>query len=264
MTIKGDTTPVLSNNLTEHPMVVLLDTGSAAWTVPPDYYNAMMSVFGSTVDQNGNMFCSDLNDTVSLDIDFGGEVTINVPAKNFVVPLIDPTTNAPVLSDGKAVCTVLLAPDDGSGLALTLGDAVLRSMYVVFDLDNGQVSIAQANTNPGPSSVVIVPAGANGIATAVGENGVKAASENKYSIAPEITATETIDLMTASPAVGTATGTDAVPQDGRVATGSGSSSPSASSYVQSAAMTIRNDGRFTSLGAMVALLGTAALLSVGW
>lgn len=264
MTSNGKTAPVLSYNLTEYPILFLLDTGSADWTVPREYYNAIMSVFGSTVDQNQNMFCSDQNDTVSLDIEFGGEVTINVPAKNFVVPLIDSTTNAPVTSDGKAVCTVMLSPDDGTATSLILGDAILRSMYVVFDLDNGQVSIAQANTNPGSSNVVIVPAGANGIATAVGESGVEVASENVYSIAPEVTATETINLMTASAAVGTATGTDAVPQEGQVVTGSGSSSPSASGYVQSAAMTIRSDGRFTSLGAMAALWGIVALLNVGW
>lgn len=279
MTSNGETAPVLSHNLTENPIVFLLDTGSAAWTVPRAYYNAIMSVFGSTVDQNGYMLCSDQNNTVSLDIEFGGQVTITVPAKNFVVPLIDATTNAPaVTSAGQALCTVQLAPDDGTAPPLTLGDAVLRSMYVVFDLDNGQVSLAQANTHPGTSNVVVVPAGAHGIATAVGPGGVEpdAASTETVqvlvSIAPEVTAAAAagadapIGVMTASVAVGTATGVDAVPQDGRVATGSGSASPSASGFVQSAAWTIRGDGRLvTSVGAMVvALWGSAALLSVGW
>lgn len=42
----------------------------------------------------------------------------------------------------------------------TLGDSIMRSMYVVFNLDNGQISIAQAavNTTAAPD-VVTVAAG---------------------------------------------------------------------------------------------------------
>ncbi|KAF2857314.1 acid protease [Piedraia hortae CBS 480.64] len=49
-----------------------------------------------------------------------------------------------------------------------LGDATLHSIYMVFDLHNDQVSIAQANANSKSRDVVEVQAEPSGVAKAVG------------------------------------------------------------------------------------------------
>lgn len=106
---------------------------------------------------------------------------------------------------------------------LTLGDAIMRSMYVVFDLDNGQVSIAQsafgASTDVASSAsgdnIKVVQAGPNGVASAlVPDMTVVTAAVNTFSVASELQATQTILASTLANAVGTATGTLAVPSGG--------------------------------------------------
>lgn len=176
----GKSTTYLSNGDatgqdTSKSLTVLVDTGSAAWTVPETLYDAMVKVFGNDLDQQGDLPCSYQDNDISITIEFGGLQSITVPIKNFVVPIYDPSNNQQYTEqDGSPACTLLLAPDSGgqqqqeSGF-LTLGDSVMRSMYVVFDLDNGQLSIAQANVNASTDAassgtgdnIKVVKAGAN-------------------------------------------------------------------------------------------------------
>ena len=111
----------------------------------------------------------------------------------------------------------------------TLGDAVLRSMYVVFDLDNGQLGLAQADVNSTATpSITVVDAGPDGIQKAL-SSGVKgppasSASASSFPIAGGINGTATFSVSTAKTTIGTATGTDAVPADARVSASSGAAS----------------------------------------
>ena len=263
-TVKGKTTTFLSNGDAtgqdpSRSLPVLLDTGSAAWTVPRSYYNSIAALWPNSVDDQQNILCSHQHDNVSLSVEFGGSVTIQIPGKNLIVPLFNATTNAP-LTDSKKnrICTLMVAPNDETGADaepfLTLGDAILRSMYVVFDLDNGQVSIAQANTNPGASSVKIVPAGANGIASAVGTGGVNTVAANAYSIAANVKATQSYSFATAATAVGTASGTDAVPEQGRITIAADDAAGS-----QGAASTLRPEGSSGIWIVLTLWLGSAVL-----
>lgn len=244
----GKTTTILSGGdptgqNTEKSLPVLLDTGSAAWTVPTSVYESIAEAFNGAIGQDLTLPCSHQNDNFVLSVEFGGSITIQVPVKELIVPLYFANNNSAIPDgQGQQLCTIMIVPDVGGQQMqeqgfLTLGDAILRSMYVVFDLDNGQLSLAQANTNPGTSNVKVVPAGANGVASAVGSSAVVTAAANTASIAPEIKATQSLSFVTASAAVGTATGVDAVPENGRVtgtvagassstATGKGSASSS--------------------------------------
>ena len=72
-----------------------------------------------------------------------------------------------MISNGEPICTFLIQPTKDADVYIA-GDAVLRSMYVVFDLDNGQASIAQAKVNNTDSpDVVTVKAGPSGVAEAL-------------------------------------------------------------------------------------------------
>ena len=83
-------------------------------------------------------------------------------------------------------------------------------MYVVFDLDNGQASIAQANLNSTAApDIVTVAAGPTGVAAAV--SGVNTAPVNSFSIAAGVTtATNSYVASTVSP-IAQATGAGAIP-----------------------------------------------------
>lgn len=230
----GKSTTLVSNgdpNGGRGSLPVLLDTGSSAWTVPTSLYTKVVALFGNAIDEYGNIACSHQNDNFNITLQFGGEKSITVPARDLIVPIYDPATNKQnTTSNGQPLCTFMLSPDvggqqmDQSGF-LTLGDAILRSMYVVFDLDNGQVSIAQAVANASTdasssgsgNNIKVVQAGPSGVAQAVGNanDGVMTAAPNSYNIAPEVTATISVSDQTVSPAVGTATGLAAVPEQGQ-------------------------------------------------
>ena len=114
----------------------------------------------------------------------------------------------------------MLTPSSPSGQGfLTLGDAVLRSMYVVYDLDNGQISLAQAELDSSKASdIVPVQAGLGGVQKAVGsDSGLQSSvGPNRYSIAPAVSGGESFTASSVTSTVGEATGTDAVPADARV------------------------------------------------
>lgn len=200
---------------------VLLDSGSTAWTVPQSYYNSIIGPAFPFVDRYGLCSCEHASSGDYLSLEFGGKVTVKVDASEFIVPYINTTTREPVPydTDGNDACVFLISGDGGQSDMnfLTLGDSILRSMYVVYDLDNGQVSIAQAAVNVTDApDIVTVQAGPTGVAEAI--SNVMTAPANTYSIAPEVSlATSAFTVSTVAP-IGTNTGAAAVPGDAQTET----------------------------------------------
>ncbi|KAK6443142.1 hypothetical protein LTR95_000659 [Oleoguttula sp. CCFEE 5521] len=216
----GGSSGVQAFSSSDESLPVLLDTGSAAWTIPRSHYRSLVSAF-TYIDQYGYTACSNRNNGDSVTLTFGGEVEVTVPAREFIVPVYNASTNDVIYYDNagtQPACTFLLVEEQqatGQGFQ-TLGDAILRSMYVVFDLDNGQVSIAQAQVNSTSNpDIVTVPAGEGGVASAVGSGVETATASQTYSIAQAVNGTATFEVSTAASTVGSATGTDAVPLDAR-------------------------------------------------
>lgn len=217
-------------NRNDVALPVLLDSGSTAWQVPSNYYNRYIAPQFPFVDRSGACSCEYASSGPSLQLEFAGKVTINVTADQFIIPVIDPQTREPIPYDrkGNNACVFLIQPDTTGAPFLVLGDAILRSMYVVYDLDNGQGSIAQANQNPGDSDVVTVEAGPTGVAAAV--SGVKTAPANTNTPPPEVTRTVSFTVATAETAIATATGNAAIPEDAQISASlSSAAAPSATS-----------------------------------
>ena len=167
---------------------VLLDTGSAAWSVPESYYPVIAQKF-PYVDRHGLCPCSAVDSEDTITLTFGGKIDITIPASEFIVPIYNRTTTDPYETySGKNQCAFMIVPSKGTGQGFdTLGDSILRSMYLVYDLDNGQMSLAQANVNSTASSdIKAVPAGPNGVRKVA--NNVKAAPVQSYPIAGTINA----------------------------------------------------------------------------
>jgi hypothetical protein len=85
----------------------------------------------------------------------------------YVVPLIDTNGNQATFSNGKAACEFGMQPAQGD--PILFGDTFLRSAYVVYDLDNNAISMANTNFNAtGNGNVQAIPsgtAGAPGVST---------------------------------------------------------------------------------------------------
>ena len=86
---------------------------------------------------------------------------------------------------------------------------------MVHDLDNGQVSIAQAKPNSTQDpDIVTVEAGPTGVADAI--SSVNTSPSNPWSIAGPVTTGNTLfPLRTMATTIGIATGVDAIPLKGR-------------------------------------------------
>lgn len=192
---------------------VLLDTGSTDWYVSQEVYDKIIATSFSFVNGEGYCNCSKVDPEASFHLTFGGKAQIQVPASQLFAPVISPFTGEPLSFKGSedALCTFLISP---SNAPWVVGDAVLRSMYIVFDLDNGQVSIAQASTDLGrPANIIEVKAGPNGVANAV--SGVVTAPPNTWSVLPAPTGTLTISATSLDIPIGTATGLAAIPLGGQ-------------------------------------------------
>jgi hypothetical protein len=201
---------------------VLLDTGSAAWSVPPSYFTEILRRF-PYVDQDSTCDCAHADSDDSLTLTFNDAIEITVPAKEFIVPVYNRTTNTGYsYPNGDRQCVFMIVPSKGTGYGFdTLGDAILRSMYVVFDLDNGQMALAQANVNSTANpDIHTVAAGPSGIAKAA-SNVVTAPPQSSFPIAKEMNGTASHVISTAKTTLGTATGTNAVPADAQVSSSSG-------------------------------------------
>ncbi|KAK1078854.1 hypothetical protein LTR33_006883 [Friedmanniomyces endolithicus] len=220
-------------NQTDSALPVLLDTGSSAWSMDQNVYAQYIAPAFPYVDQQGLCSCSHQNDETTLTVEFGRKINITVPIREFVIPIYNATTNQPYpySSAGDTACAFMITPAAATGQGFqTLGDAILRSMYVVFDLDNGQVSLAQAALNSTASPAIhTVAAGASGVAQAINSASYLSAAVQTRSIAAAVAATATFQASTAQSTVGVATGTAAVPADAQVSGTSGTQSGGSSS-----------------------------------
>ncbi|KAI7157999.1 hypothetical protein KC349_g5152 [Hortaea werneckii] len=292
----GGSNSIAAYESNDSALPVLLDTGSAAWSMPQSYYREYIAPSFPYIDSYGLCACSHRQDQTTLHLTFGASIRIQVPISDIIVPIYNSTTREPIpYSESEDACAFLIVPAEPTGYGFqTLGDAVLRSLYVVFDLDNGQLSLAQAATDNdagsssgGDANVVAVPSGPSGIASALSSASASnsyvpassAAPSQSWSIAPLVTAaSETRDLTatTAGSTIGTATGTAAIPAGARVsddgvpgvggsgggsATGDGGSSTSSG-----AAAAVMRGGRTAGWGCGSCGVwgsGLVALLGVG-
>ena len=136
------------------PAAVLLDSGSTLTYLPDplvqDIYRDLPIVYDSTSGA-GYVPCSIVDDNINITYTFSSPaITVNI--KELVI-------NAGPLRfrDGTRACVFGIAPAAGS--MAVLGDTFLRSAYVVYDLANNEISLA--NTNFDSSSSDILEIGAN-------------------------------------------------------------------------------------------------------
>ncbi|KAK4580385.1 hypothetical protein LTR86_000588 [Recurvomyces mirabilis] len=117
----------------------LLDSGTSLMYLPNDITTSIYNAVGAEYDsRQGAAFvnCNLANSQATIDFTFSSP-TIRVGMDELVIVAGE--------SRGQPVCILGIAPAQGS--TPVLGDTFLRSAYVVYDITNNEVSLAQTNFN---------------------------------------------------------------------------------------------------------------------
>ena len=171
----------LSNSL---PTPVILDSGSTITYLPNNLVNVIYSALNIRYSRRqGSGFCScDLaNQDITLDFTFTSP-TISVPIRELVIDPNETFQKRDTLnrrqgfgsSGGSSLCLFGIAP--ASNQVSILGDTFLRSAYVVYDLANNEISLAQTNYNSTRSNVREIGTGKDSVPDAVSVSNVVQAS----------------------------------------------------------------------------------------
>ena len=132
--------------------------------LPDDIANDVFNAVGVTTDPNfGNIVpCSLADDDLTFTFTFGGPsgASINVALSELVVPLLTTDGSAPTIG-GEEACT--FAVESAGQDPILFGDSFLRSAYVVYDLENNMIGLAQTNFNSGSSNIKEITSGIPGV-----------------------------------------------------------------------------------------------------
>ncbi|KAG9248233.1 aspartic peptidase domain-containing protein [Calycina marina] len=177
---------------------VLFDSGSSLTYLPDSITESIYeSVSAQYSAEDGTAFvpCSLANSNSTIDFTFSSPV-ISVPMDEMVITVYSSTGRQLTFTDGTDACLFGIAPS-GSGVNV-FGDTFLRSAYVVFDLDNNEISIAQTNFSATTSDILEIASGTAGVpgATAVTDSvaatGISSTDDTSSSILGSINATSTV------------------------------------------------------------------------
>jgi hypothetical protein len=147
-------------------LAVLLDSGSSLTYLPDAWVDQIFESTGAQYDSSqGAAYvpCSLADDSRTIDFTFTSP-TIKVALKELVLDLVTTGGKRPTFSNGVTACLFGIAPAGSS--TNVLGDTFLRSAYVVYDLANNQISLAQTNFNATQSNVVEIGSGSSSVPSA--------------------------------------------------------------------------------------------------
>ena len=139
----------------------ILDSGTTNTYFPDDLANSILAGLGVTTDdQVGNVVpCSLAKEAATFNFAFGGAngPVIKVDLKQFVTPIQTSDGSIPTFNDGTEACSfgIYAAGKD----PILFGDTFLRSAYVVYDLENDLIGLAQAKFNGGKANIEEFKAG---------------------------------------------------------------------------------------------------------
>jgi yapsin 1 len=138
--------------MSEGMFPALLDSGTTAIVLPAPLAMIIANAVQATPLEDSETFIAvcDLGIGVSLSFDLSG-ATIEVPLSEVMAPFVNQTSGTQIVEDGYSVCLLNIETTDQD--QIILGDAFLRSAYVVFDLENYEVAIAQASYDNSNSNI---------------------------------------------------------------------------------------------------------------
>lgn len=151
----------------------VIDSGSTFCALPTlmarQLYRSLGAVYNAR-EGLGLIDCSLRNQDAGIKFTFSG-ASITVPMKEMI---LDPRDFD--IKSRHDVCFFGIIPIDANDGSAILGDTFLRSAYVVYDLDNNEISLAQAAIGKGGSTsqnapndnIVEIKKGPQGVSSATG------------------------------------------------------------------------------------------------
>ncbi|KAG5665102.1 hypothetical protein KAF25_009227, partial [Fusarium avenaceum] len=151
---------------------VVLDSGSTLSYLPAGVTSDIYDIVGAQYEEGESVAyvpCDLSSDSGNLTFKFSNQAEITVPLSELVLDFTTITGQRMSFDNGQAACTFGIAPST-SEISI-LGDTFLRSAYVVFDLANNEISLAQSNFDANGSHIVEIGSGKNSVPTGTGSNG---------------------------------------------------------------------------------------------
>lgn len=212
-----------------------IDTGTPDWWIPTSAYQEVLKyaggeppkgVWAEVSSRHRVRPCSEvargIANTTYFEITFAGNGSNTARLRLELADLFSPVTekdgSAAIDGTGQPLCFLRVLPSDSVNDLLT-SSSVMRAGYWIFDLDNGQISLAQANLGANSSNVVQVEAGPEGLKKAAKNLRAEtqmAEAEGRMPVS------KVYELSTATSTIGYATGTESYPTP----TGAGTRDPS--------------------------------------
>ncbi|KAH7321737.1 aspartic proteinase precursor [Rhexocercosporidium sp. MPI-PUGE-AT-0058] len=149
---------------------VLLDSGSSLTYLPDSMTEAIYEQVDAQYDSSqGAAYvpCSLADNATTLNFTFSGPM-ISVPMNELVIVVTSASGRQLTFSDGTPACLFGIAPAGSS--TSVMGDTFIRSAYLVYDLANNEISIAQTNFNSTTSNVVEIAKGSTSVPGATDVN----------------------------------------------------------------------------------------------
>lgn len=153
-------------------IAVLLDSGTSLTYLPDSWTSDIFDQVGARYDSSeGAAFipCSQASNTTTLDFTFSSP-TIKIAMAELILDITTSDGQPYLFSNKEQACLFGIAP---AGISTpVLGDTFLRSAYVVYDLSNNEISLAQTTFNSTTSNVLEIASGTSGVpsATAVADS----------------------------------------------------------------------------------------------
>ncbi|AMD20670.1 HDL074Wp [Eremothecium sinecaudum] len=131
------------------PSPALVDTGTNGIIAPANIVFEIASKLNAVFDDEHDIFVFDCDlfdkiQTTILKFNFG-DLTIDTPLANLLITAEDL---------GGSQCGLSLMPDERN--RFILGVPFLRSVYAVFDLERAEITLAQANLQPGEQDLQVI------------------------------------------------------------------------------------------------------------
>ncbi len=156
-----DTVSIQEELLEEGGLYVLLDSGTTLSFLPAAFVDKIGKTLGATFSEDVGLYTMPCNQPgQTLDFKFSCS-TIKTPLSNFLWAAYYDNGSPAYFPNGDPMCFLTIEKTDGIPI---LGDSFLRAVYAVFDLDNHQVSLAQAKLDPSSiSDIEEIQVGPNGV-----------------------------------------------------------------------------------------------------
>ena len=145
---------------------VILDCGTTDTYLPDNIANDILAGVGAINTQELGLIvpCSYASSKAFFTFNFGGNggPAIQVPMSEFVTPLLTLDGETPKFPHGGGpACSfgLMSSGPPSPNTPILLGDSFLRSAYVVYDLANNQIAMAQTKFNVTDSDVQEIPSG---------------------------------------------------------------------------------------------------------